>query len=51
MLVREALAAYVHSEREFEAAIEEGRADVEAGRLVDNADVIREMRELLASKR
>jgi predicted transcriptional regulator len=50
-LVREALAAYVHSEQEFAAAVEEGRADVRAGRVVDHADVMREIRELLETKR
>lgn len=50
-LVREAVAAYVESEREFEAAVEEARADARAGRLVDHADVMREIRQLLASKR
>jgi predicted transcriptional regulator len=50
-LVREALTAYVQSEREFEAAVEEGRADVRAGRVVDHADVMREIYQLLESKR
>jgi predicted transcriptional regulator len=50
-LLREALAAYVRSEQEFEAAVAEGQADARAGRLVDHDDVIREIRELLASKR
>ncbi len=50
-LLREALAAYVKSEQEFETAVEEGRADIRAGRLVDHADVVREIRQLLASHR
>lgn len=50
-LVREALAAFVRSEEEFAMAVEEGRADVQAGRIVDNADVVREIRQLLESKR
>jgi predicted transcriptional regulator len=50
-LVREALAAFVQSEQEFAAAVEEGRADVRAGRVVDHADVMREIRELLETKR
>ena len=50
-LVREALTEYVLSEAAFAAAVEEGRADIRAGRIVENADVIREIRELLASKR
>ena len=50
-LVREALAASVHSEQEFAAAVEEGRADVRAGRVGDHADVMREIRELLETKR
>jgi predicted transcriptional regulator len=50
-LLREALAVYVKNEQEFEAAVEEGRADLRAGRLVDHADVVREIRELLESKR
>jgi predicted transcriptional regulator len=50
-LVREALAAYVQSEQEFEAAVEEGRADARAGRLVDHVDVVREIRQLLESRR
>jgi predicted transcriptional regulator len=50
-LVREALAAYVQSEQEFAAAVEEGRADVRAGRVVDHADVMREIRQLLETKR
>ena len=50
-LLREALAAYVKNEQEFEAAVEEGRADIRAGRLVDHADVVREIRQILASHR
>jgi predicted transcriptional regulator len=50
-LVREALAAYVLTEEAFAAAVEEGRADVRAGRVVEHADVLREIRKLLASKR
>jgi predicted transcriptional regulator len=50
-LVREALAAYVQSEQDFEAAVEEGRADARAGRLLDHADVVHEIRQLLESKR
>ena len=50
-LVREALAAYVQNEQEFAAAVEEGLADARAGRLIDHADVIREIRQLLDAKR
>ena len=50
-LVREALAAYVQSEQEFAAAVEEGRADVRAGRVVDHADVMREISQILETKR
>ena len=50
-LLREALAAYVKNEQEFEAAVEEGRADIRAGRFVDHIDVVREIRQLLASHR
>jgi predicted transcriptional regulator len=50
-LVREALAAYVQSEQEFEAAVEEGRADVRAGRIIDHADVMHEIRQLLETNR
>ena len=50
-LVCEALREYVLSEEAFAAAVEEGRADIRAGRLVEHADVIGEIRELLASKR
>ncbi|HEV2336864.1 MAG TPA: ribbon-helix-helix protein, CopG family [Stellaceae bacterium] len=50
-LLREALAAYVKSEQEFETAVEEGRADARAGRLVDHDEVLREIRQLLESTR
>jgi predicted transcriptional regulator len=50
-LVREALADYVLSEEAFAAAVEEGRADVRAGRVVAHDDVMREIRELIDSKR
>jgi predicted transcriptional regulator len=50
-LVREALAEYVLSEEAFAAAVEEGLADARAGRLVEHEEVVREIRELLASKR
>jgi predicted transcriptional regulator len=50
-LLREALAVYVKNEQEFEAAVDEGRADIRAGRLVDHADVVREIRQILASHR
>jgi predicted transcriptional regulator len=49
-LVREALAEFVLSEEAFHAAVEEGLADARAGRLVDHDEVMREMRELIASK-
>jgi len=51
ILVREALADYVLSEEAFAAAVEEGRADVRAGRVVAHDDVMREIRELIDSKR
>jgi predicted transcriptional regulator len=50
-LVREALTEYVLSEAAFAAAVEEGRADIRAGRVVEHAEITREIRELLASKR
>jgi predicted transcriptional regulator len=50
-LLREALAAYVKNEQEFEAAVEEGRADIRADRLVDHGDVVREIRQILAPHR
>jgi predicted transcriptional regulator len=50
-LVREALAEFVLSEAAFAAAVEEGLADVRAGRLVDHEEVMREIRQLLEKKR
>jgi predicted transcriptional regulator len=49
--VREALAEFVLSEEAFAAAVEEGLADVRAGRLVDHDEVMREIRQLLPKKR
>jgi predicted transcriptional regulator len=39
------------SQKAFEAAVEEGRADVRAGRLVDHDEVVGEIERLLAPKR
>jgi predicted transcriptional regulator len=50
-LVREALSEYVIGEQAFEAAVEEGRADARAGRLVDHDEVLAEIERPLASKR
>ena len=50
-LVHDALKFYVQSEDDFVAAVEEGLADIRAGRLVDHEDVLREMHELLDAKR
>ena len=50
-LVREALTAFVQSEEAFATAVEEGRADVRAGRIVEHADAVREIRQVLESKR
>jgi predicted transcriptional regulator len=50
-LIREALAEFVLSEEAFAAAVEEGLADVHAGRLVDHDEVMREIRQLLPKKR
>lgn len=50
-LVREALAEFVLSEDAFAAAVEEGLADAREGRLMDHDGVMREIRELLESKR
>ena len=50
-LIREALAEFVLSEEAFAAAVEEGLADVRAGRLVDHDEVMREIRQLLPKKR
>jgi predicted transcriptional regulator len=49
-LVREALAEFVLSEEAFAAAVEEGRADIRAGRVIDHDEVIREIDALLARK-
>ena len=50
-LIREALAEFVLSEEAFAAAVEEGLADVRAGRLVDHDEVMREIRQLLPKTR
>jgi predicted transcriptional regulator len=50
-LIREALAEFVLSQEAFAAAVEEGLADVRAGRLVDHDEVMREIRQLLPKKR
>ena len=50
-LVQEALAEFVLSEEAFAAAVEEGLADLRAGRLVDHEEVMREIRQLLDKKR
>jgi predicted transcriptional regulator len=50
-LVREALAEYVITAKAFEAAVEEGLADIREGRLVDHDEVVAEIERLLASKR
>ena len=49
-LVCEALAEFVLSEEAFAAAVEEGRADIRAGRVIDHDEVIREIDALLARK-
>jgi predicted transcriptional regulator len=50
-LVREALREFVLSEQAFVAAVEEGRAEARAGNLIDHEEVMREIRDLLASRR
>ena len=49
-LVREALAEFVVREESFAAAVAEGRADADAGYLIDHEQVMREVEELLAKK-
>jgi predicted transcriptional regulator len=49
-LVREALREYILSEEAFAAAVEEGRAAVRAGDIIDHAEVIRQIDALLARK-
>jgi predicted transcriptional regulator len=49
-LVREALTEYVLSEAAFAAAVEEGRAAVRAGDVIDHEEVIRQIDALLAEK-
>ena len=43
VLVREALAEFVLTEEAFAAAIEEGRAAVDAGDLIDHDEVMRQV--------
>ncbi len=50
-LVRDALRFYIRSEDDFVAAVEEGLADIRAGRLIDHDKVTLEIRELLGAKR
>ena len=47
----EAIAAYVQRELAIVGAIERGRADVEAGRVTDHTDVVREARAAIAAAR
>jgi len=49
-LICEALAEFVMSEEAFAAAVEEGLADVDAGNVIAHDEVMREIRDLLASK-
>ena len=54
VLITEALNEFVTAEEadaEFVAAVEEGLADIRAGRTVPHAQVVREMEEVLARKR
>jgi predicted transcriptional regulator len=50
-LVRDALAEFVLSEEAFVAAVEEGLADLDAGRIVSHENVMREIGELSARER
>jgi predicted transcriptional regulator len=50
-LINEALAEFVLSEEAFAAAVAEGLADAEAGNVAPHDEVMREIRDLLASKR
>ena len=50
-LICEALAEFVLSEEAFAAAVEEGLADADAGNVSPHDEVMREIRDLLASKR
>jgi predicted transcriptional regulator len=50
-LISEALAEFVLSEEAFAAAVAEGLADAEADNVTPHDEVMREIRELLASKR
>jgi len=46
-LVAEALVGFVEREEAFFAAVEEGRRDVAAGRVVEHADVVAEFERLV----
>ena len=50
-LICEVLAEFVLSEEAFAAAVEEGLADADAGNVSPHDEVMREIRDLLASKR
>jgi predicted transcriptional regulator len=43
-LIAEALRSYVANERQFIEAVREGQADYQAGRVVDHAAVVKELR-------
>ena len=50
-LVAEALRGFVGSEEAFAAAVEEGRADIAAGRTVDHAAVVARFEEIVGRTR
>ena len=48
-MMAEAVSAYIDDQRELLAAIDEGLADIEAGRVIPHEQVVEEMRQWRAS--